>query len=367
MDRAIGIITTNYETPDLKELINGRTAASVPYGGRYRMIDFSLSNMENADITTVGIITPYKYRSLIDHFGAGSEWNLDRKIGGLFVLPGSVFGISTKGSRFLLRDFRRNMVFLSRASAKYVVVTTANIVANLDYNKMIDQHEQSGADITLAYVDGVRDDNDISTIVTDESGKVKDILRGVKKGDKAFVDSFVISYELLLKVLDWYAAIDYLDLFEALAADFDKMDIRLFKVEGYLRSIYSAGNYFRNSMDLLRPEVSDELFRRDRPIATKITDAPPTKYGAECVVKNSLIPAGCIIEGTVENSILFRGVTVGKGAVVRNAIVMQSCKIGDGAVVENAIIDRSNKIEAGSVLKGTPENILIKEKNELGN
>ena len=197
MDKAIGIINANYDTPDLKELINGRTAASVPFGGRYRMIDFALSNMVNADITSVGIITPYKYRSLLDHVGAGSEWNLDRKNGGLFVLPGSVFGISSPGSRFLLRDFRRNMVFLSRAQAQYVVITTANVIANMDYSALIEQHEKSGADVTMATITATEADKDLMGVEL-EAGKVKSTFRGVKPGDEAFIDCFVVTYSLLL-------------------------------------------------------------------------------------------------------------------------------------------------------------------------
>ncbi|MBQ4381618.1 MAG: glucose-1-phosphate adenylyltransferase subunit GlgD [Oscillospiraceae bacterium] len=364
MDRAIGIITTNYDTPELRELINGRTAASVPFAGRYRMIDFALSNMVNAGITSVGLITPYKYRSLLDHVGAGSEWSLDRKSGGLFVLPGSVFGISSPGSRFLLRDLRRNLVFLTRAAARYVVLTTANVVANMDFADLINVHEKSGADITMACVDATRDEKNLSNVHV-ENGKVTGTSKGVKAGELAFADTFVVTYELLMKLLEWYGAIDYLDFFEVISGDYDKMDVRTYKFEGYLRTIYAAENYFRNSMNLLNPAVADELFRKDRPIMTKITDAPPAKYAAGSKVTNSLIPAGCHIEGTVEDSVLFRGVTVCKGAVVKNSIIMQSCTIGENAVVENAIIDRSNKIAPGTVLKGSPDAILIKEKNEL--
>lgn len=365
MERAIGIITTNYDTPALNELTNGRTAASIPYAGRYRMIDFALSNMVNAGITSVGVITPYKYRSLMDHIGAGSEWSLDRKNGGLFVLPGSVFGISSPGSRFMLRDIRRNMVFLSRASAKYVVITTANMVANLDYAALVDAHEASGADVTMATATAIADNPDLMAVST-EGGRVTSTSRGVKPGETAFTDCFVVTYELLLKVLEWYAAIDYLDFFEVISDDYDKMDIRTYELADHVKSVYTVENYFKSSMDLLDPDVADQLFRHDRPIMTKITDTAPAKYTASATVKNSLIPAGCIIEGCVEGSVLFRGVKIGKGAVVRNSIIMQSCAIGEGAVIENAIIDRSNTIAPGSVLKGTAGKLFIMEKNELG-
>ena len=365
MDKAIGIINANYDTPDLKELINGRTAASVPFGGRFRMIDFALSNMVNAGITSVGIITPYKYRSLLDHVGAGSEWNLDRKNGGLFVLPGSVFGISSPGSRFLLRDFRRNMVFLSRAQAQYVVITTANVIANMDYSALIEQHEKSGADVTMATITATEADKDLMGVEL-EGGKVKSTFRGVKPGDEAFIDCFVVTYSLLLKVLEWYSAIDYLDFFEVLAGDYDKMDVRTYKVTGYVHSVYTAENYFKRNMDLLDPCVVDELFRDERPVLTKITDTAPTRYAETASAKNSLIPAGCMIDGTVENSVLFRGVKVKKGAIVRNSIIMKSCTIGENAVIENVIIDRSNVIAPGTVMKGAPDSVVIMAKNELG-
>ena len=361
MDRVIGLISANFNTEEMGELTDERTIASLPYGGRYRLIDFPLSNMVNSGITTVGIITPYKYRSIIDHVGAGKAWGLDRKNGGLFVLPGSVFGISSSGSRFLLRDIRRNVVYLMRSPAPYVLVTSANTVCNMDYGPLLKQHLDSGADITLVYNVASSDEANRTGIKTD-GDRVTEMVHGVSAGDKAFMDCFILSRSLLLKIIEWYSAIDYLDFFEVLEDDFDKMDVRAFQYDGYARSIFNVQEYFKYSMELLNMDVYDEVFNK-APVMTKVQDSVPTKYIKGASVKNSLIPAGCVVAGSVENSILFRGVTVGKGAVVKNSIIMQSCVLGDGACIENAIIDRSNVISAGTVIKGSAEEAFIKEKN----
>ena len=362
MDRVTGLIAANYETKALGSLNIERTIASLPYGGRYRMIDFPLSNMVNSGIQTVGLVTPYKYRSVMDHIGAGKEWGLDRKNGGLFILPGSVFGVASSQSRFLLRDLKRNEVFLRRSQADYVLVTSSDAVYNMDYRPLVDKHIETGADITMLYREAVEDaPNDLSLILSGE--QVTGFNRGGLKGEPLFRNCFVMRRDLLINILEWYAAVDYLDIFEALEDDLGKMDIRGYRFDGYIRSIATVRDYFQHSMELLRNEVREELFSRENPIMTKVQDSVPTKYLAGAVVKNALIPAGCVIQGTVENSILFRGVQVKPGAVVRNSILMQSCVVEPGAVVENAIIDRGNTIAAGTVLKGSPDNVFILNKH----
>ena len=260
-----------------------------------------------------------------------------------------------------MRDVRRNLVYLMRSPAPYVLVTSSNVVCNMDYSELLKQHLQSGADITMLYNMADSDDPNRTGIKAD-GDRVTGVTHGVQDGDMAFLDCFIISRSLLLKIVEWYSAIDYLDLFEVLEDDFDKMDIRAYPYEGYAKSIFTVQEYFKRSMDLLDTKVYDELFER-APVMTKVQDSVPTKYMKGASVKNSLIPAGCVIEGTVEDSILFRGVTVGKGAVVKNSIIMQSCVLGDGACIENAIIDRSNVIRAGTVIKGSTEEAFIKEKN----
>ena len=358
MEKVTGIITANYSSEALGALTKERPAASLPFGGRYRLVDFPLSNMVNAGIDTVGIVTPYKYRSLVDHVGTGKQWALDRKNGGLFLLPGTVFGVSSLDSRFLMRDIRKNKVYLNRSRAKCVLVTSCSFICNMDYTGLIKEHEASGADVTMVYTEAKKDCKYTDKLELD-GDSVKNVTRGVKKGDSAFIDCFVIGREFLLKMCEWYAAIDHLDIFELLQGEYAKMDVRGYKFEGYASGVFTVDEYYKSSMDLLKPEVRTELFNYDSMIMTKVQDSVPTKYLGEAKVKNSFIPAGCVIEGEVEGSILFRGVNVQKGAVVKNSIIMQSCTIEAGVCVENAIIDRNNQISAGTVIKGTAADPLV--------
>lgn len=364
MDKVIGIVAANYDTPELDILTKDRTIASLPYCGRYRLIDFPLSNMVNSGIETVGLVLPYKYRSIIDHIGIGKEWSLDKKNGGLFILPGSAFGLSSSSNRFVIRDFGRNSVYLRRSPAPYVVVTSTNMICNIDYSELYEAHIESGADITMVQTTAIHDNKYVSTIVS-EDGRVKDVTKGVKKGDKAFIDSFIINRELLVDIMEGYKAVGYSDLFDCLKGAYDRFNVRTFEFEGYVKSIFTVESYFEGNMETLAHEVDSDLFNSKRPILTKEQDSAPTKYGRNCDVKNASIPAGCKINGTVENCVLFRNVTVEEGATVKNSIIMQGCTVKAGAVVENAIIDRRNVIESDVVIKGTAEKKFIIPKQEI--
>ncbi len=363
MQRVMGIISANYTTDDLGALTESRTIASLPYGARYRLIDFPLSNMINAGIQTVGLIMPYKYRSIIDHVGAGKEWGLDRKNGGLFILPGSVFGMSAVKHRFLIRDLRRNAAFLKRSARPFVLVTATGLVNNMDYEELLERHLDSGADITMAVKTADRDNDDLKRLDLLTDGRVTAIRPGVHPGDHAFLDCFIINHRTLLDVLDWYEAVSYMDFFDAVSGDLDKLTVATYEFTGYTSSIHSKESYFRASRELLDADVRRELFDPDRPITTKIMDMVPTRYGPDAKVENSLIPAGCEIRGKVENSVLFRGVTVEEGAKVENAIIMQNCTVKRDAKVENAIVDRYNVIGEGTVVKGTKKDIFVMSKN----
>ena len=360
MAKAIGLITANYSTKFPSALTDSRPAASVPFLGRYRLVDFALSNMVNCGIRTVGMIMPYNYRSLIDHVGSGREWELTRKSGGLFILPGSAFGTSRTGSRFLLRDLISNKIFLERDSADLVVCSTASWVYNIDYNELFDAHLASGADITVLTQAAREKDIDVCGLTVD-NGRVKDIKHGVAFGDTAFLDCFVVCREKLIELLDEFATNDYLDLFEALAGDYNRVNVQTYDFEGYAAPIFNKDTYFHANMDMLDPKITHELFSI-RPIATKAHDNQPAKVVSGAKITNSRVSGSCRIYGTVTNSILGRNVVVEKGAVVNNAIIMQGCTIKSGAVVENAIVDRNNLVPEGTEIKGTEANIFIKDK-----
>ncbi len=361
MNKAIGLITANYTTRSSSALTDVRPAASTPFCGRYRLIDFPLSNMVNCGIRTVGLIMPFNYRSIIDHVGSGKDWKLDRKNGGLFMLPGSAFGTSRSGSRFLVRDLESNRIYFERTNKPYVVCSAANIVFNTDLSSLIEAHEASGADITVLTAKATEDDADLIKLKVDD-GRVRGIDHGVSYGDTAFLDCFIIGREKLLEMLEWYSAVDYLDLFEALEGDYERVNVQAHEFHGYAAAIFNLDAYFRHSMEMLNPAINDELFPETRTVLTKAHDTPPAKYEAGCYVRNSQISAGCRIYGSVADSVLGRGVVVESGATVRNAIVMQNCIIRSGARVENAIVDRNNEIPAGTELRGTPESVLIQGK-----
>ena len=362
MAKAIGLITANYSTKFPSALTDSRPAASVPFLGRYRAVDFALSNMVNCGIRTLGMIMPYNYRSLIDHVGSGREWELTRKSGGLFILPGSAFGTSRTGGRFLLRDLIHNKIFLERDKADYVIVSAANWIYNMDYNELIDAHVASGADITVATQAARDKDVDVCTFEIAD-GRVKGIKHGAVFGETAFLDCFVVGREKFLEILDWYAANDYLDLFEALAGEYDRVNVQAYDFDGYAAPIFNKDTYFKANMDMLDPKITHELFSI-RPIMTKAHDNQPAKVVTGAKITNSRISGSCRIYGTVVDSVLGRGVIVEKGATVKNAIIMQGCVIKSGAVVENAIVDRNNVVPEGTELRGTVDNILIKDKGQ---
>lgn len=360
--KCIGLITANYTNRHPGFLGKTRPIASLPYGGRYRVIDFALSNIVNCGIRTVGMVMPYNYRSLIDHVMSGKDWMLDRKNGGLFVLPGTAFGTSRTGSRFLLRDLIQNRTFIRRANAEFVLISASNMIYNMDLNEVLKCHEESGADITMLTTQAMGDDEDVVGVKLGDDGRVYGIYQGTHYGEVEFLDCFVVRTDMLLQLLDWYSAVDYLDLFEALENDYGRVNVRTYGFFGYHAEMFNEESFFQRSMDLLRPEVTAELFAADRPIFTKSHDTPPAKYEKGCYVRNSIVSAGCRVWGSVADSIISRNVIIESGATVRNSIVYKNCIIRSGARVENAIVDRNNTIPAGVELRGTPENVMVKEK-----
>ena len=364
MGTTVGLITTNYAVKNPSALTKARPAAAVPFLGRYRLIDFVLSNMVNSDIHTVGVIMPFNYRSVIDHLYAGKDWGLDRKRGGMFPMPGSAFGASRRGPRFLLRDMLANRVFFERDTADNVVVSAANIIYNYDYRELIRAHNENGADVTLLTKTFSCEAEDISSVFT-EAGRARGFTYGTHFGDEAFLDCFVVRRAMLLELLDRYANVDYLDLFEAMEGDLAQVNIQAHKVDLYTGSVFDARMYYRRSREMLDPQIIERLFPPDRTIMTKAHDNPPTKYEPGAHVTNSIVSAGCRIRGIVADSILSREVVVEPGASVRGCVIMTGCTICQGARVENAIIDRDNIIGDGVELRGTPDAVYVKAKGGL--
>lgn len=360
MKRMMGLVCTNYTNEDFGMLTEERPVAALPFGGRYRLVDFPLSNMVNSGINTVGLVTPYMYRSLLDHVGNGKAWSLNRKVGGMFILPGSIYGLKNANGKFLLRDVIQNRAYLERARRDLVVVSGSNKIFNIDYREVAEQHEKSGAVITLLYKK-IPDGSAVRDLepVCDGRGRVTDIRSAGVGAANQYMDSFIIDRELLLKLTEWYSALGYLDMVEIIRENLDKLPVFGYEFKGYMRAIDSAADYMAASMDLLDPQIMSELFMGDRRVSTKVQDAPPVKYFPSATVHNSLIATGCIVKGTVEDSIIFRGCMIEEGAVIRNSVVMPNSVIDKDVLVENVICDKFVNIGDGVRLFGSAQKPLI--------
>lgn len=356
MNRTIGLVTANFTTDSLGPLVEHRPVASVPFGGRYRLLDFALSNMVNARIQTVGLITPYYYRSIIDHVGAGKEWGLDRKSGGLYVLPGTVYGFREAQGRFLFRDFLHNLSFFRQGDGDYVLISSGALVCNIDYQPMIARHEQAGGGVTLLCRHSKPGESHPGYYISfDETNQVSDITFG-RGGDNLFLNSFIIDRTLLLKLARDFENMGHSDFMEILRFSLGNIRVNTYFFDGYVAFMNGIADYMSSSMDLQSRAVRRDLFDPDRMIKTKIHDAPPALYAEGSNVRSSLVASGSVIEGSVENSIIFRSVRVEPGAVVKNSVIMEKCVIKAGAQLENVICDKYATVSAGIKIQGTESN-----------
>ena len=356
---AIGVIFSNLHEENVPELVRRRTMASIPFGGRYRLIDFALSNMVNSGITTVGLMTNNNYRSLIDHIGSGKDWDLARKDGGIILLP----PFSDRHDKLYttrLEALGSLTGFLGRRTEKYVVLTDCDGVAKMDIADIINAHEEKNADITLVTHYGkVGNRSDFMLIEKKEDGRISEIKLSphVEQGTKAniFINVMVINRQFLLNAVEDSVTHGFTS-FESdiLIKQLNSLKIYAYDFTGYYAGIDSMAAYYKHNMELLEKDVRDELFG-DRDIYTKVRDSAPSKYGENAVVTNSLISDGCEIEGIVENSILFRGVKVEKGAVVRNSIIMQDNIIGANTSLDCVITDKNVVISDRKTLSGCKE------------
>ncbi len=365
MGNVIGLLSTNYTGEHYGKLIEDRPVASIPFGGRYRLIDFPLSSMVNSGIDTVGVITPSNYRSLADHLNMGREWGLNKKQGGMFMLPGAVHGLKDLHARFSLRDVILNRQFFLRADEDTVLICAANRIYNIDFRPAIAQHEKSGAAVTLIYKK-VSDGANATGLFLKlgSGGQLQGISETASGEANCFLDCMLIRRALVLDFIECYQNLGYIDIMDIVAANLSQIQVDSWLYTGYEHAVDHARDYMRVSQDLLRPEVQAELFQEDRPILTKTQDSPPAKYLPGANVKNSIIAASCIISGTVENSILFRNVEIGEGAVVRNSVLMQHCVISPGAVVENVICDKYVTISPDVKLSGSEANPFLIGKSQ---
>lgn len=359
---ALGIIFPNTYDSIVPELTNIRLMASIPFASRYRLVDFMLSSMADSDVTNISLLVNKNYLSLMDHLGSGREWDLVRKNGGLHLFPPNVEKTSTvyTGRVSALAGI---LEFLRDQKEKYVVMADSNIAANVDFKAMIQAHVESGADVTIAYNEAeipagymnLSNEKAFYYSYVIEDGKVKEIYVNSKEEgvQNLGMNIFVVERELLIDLINtaFVRGLRYWER-DVLLNHLDKLNIQAYKFEGYVARITGIKSYFDENMKLLDDANLDALFSGN-PINTKIRDDNPTRYIAGAKAVNTMAADGCVIEGEVENSVLFRGVKIGKGAVVKNCILMQDTVIEAGAVVENLITDKEVTVSEGKEVKGT--------------
>ena len=360
---AVGIIFSSINEKSVYELTKQRTMASVPFGCRYRLIDFALSNMVNSGINHVGLITHYNYQSLMDHIGTGKDWDLARRHGGIKILPPYIRAF-VNSSNYLYNTRLEALIsirdFISDCKEELVVLSDCDTVCNLDLQAMIDKHERSGADITLgvksSYITNDRTQA-VTLVRSDENGRVTEISDRddlANSFEDVYVRIMVIGRKYLEELISDAVAHGYTSFTkDILVRSYKHHNIMTYKFDGYFATIRSISDYYRCSMDLLDPEIRRSLFGdRTRPVFTKVRNSAPASYSSGAIVRNSLIADGCVIQGTVENSILFRGVKVGKNTHIKNSIIMQDTFTGENVYLNCVITDKNVFIRDGRVLSG---------------
>lgn len=360
MGNVLGLVFANMHDTTLGDMTKNRTMGSVMFGGRYRLIDFPLSNMVNSGISEVGVITKSNYQSLLDHLGSAREWDLARKKGGLYILPpfGNVESTLYRGR---IEALYGAMSFIKHSRAKYVILSDCDVVTNIDYKPIVAAHIESGADITAVAHTGVYSSDDIKTSTVFNVDADKNVTSVLINPDisgtcTTSLNVFVMSMDFLIETVNDAMARGNVS-FERniLQEKCRELKIKIYEYDNYFSKLNSPESYFKSNMALLEPENARKLFVPKRSIYTKVSDNAPVKYDLDSKVSNSLIADGCIIEGEVENSVLFRGVKVGKGAKVKNCILMQGTVVSDNAELNYLITDKNVSICENHILTSSPQ------------
>ena len=321
--KLLGVIDATTYHDDLEDLLTHRSLAALPFGGRYRIIDFVLSNMVNSGIRSVAIFPKMQYRSLMDHLGSGKNWDLNRKQDGLFFFPSPI--VDSDGNKIgSFEHFAANMDYFYRSTQEYAIIANCYTIFNMNFRPILDWHKHAKCDITE-----------------------------IHHQDGTSMEMYLIKTSLLIKLIETRHETGYTCMKDVVTAIHNDYSICHYEYDGYSVMIDSIESYFSTSMKLLESDVWKQLFLKDQPILTKVKDEPPTKYVKGSWVKNAMIANGCFISGAVENSIVSRGVKIGKGAVIKNCIIMQKCHIEENCYLDSVILDKDVKVEAGTHLTGT--------------
>ncbi len=352
--KTLGLIFPGMHDETLPEMTGVRSLGSVPFGSRYRLIDFPLSSMVGSGISKIGIITKSRYQSLMDHIGSGKAWDLSRKQEGLYFLPPTDAADDKYAGRIASLDGITQ--FLRNSKEEYVVMADCHVVGNIDYKQLVEAHIASEADITIAYKKMPLPASGQHPVVeTDATGRVTSIaINPPETADCAVgLGLYVARKDLLMRLVSMAMSLNQTSFErDILQRQVNTLRIYGYEVTEYVRIITSLASYFAASMELLDAGVREALFLKKRPVFTKVHDSVPAVYGLDASVSNSLIADGARILGTVKNSIVFRGANIEKGAVVENSIVMQGTTISKDSRLGYVVIDKNGMVKGGRTLAG---------------
>lgn len=367
--RAVGIILAGGNNHRMKELSNKRAIAAMPIAGSYRSIDFALSNMTNSGVQKVAVLTQYNARSLNEHLSSSKWWNFGRKQGGMFVFTPTI----TKENSFWYQGtadaIYQNLDFLKRCHEPYVIIASGDGVYKLDYNKVLEYHIQKKADITVVCKE-LPPEEDVTrfgVLKMNEDCRIEEFEEKPMVSNSNIVSTgvYVIRRRQLIELVERCAQEDRYDFVKDILIRYKNLKrIYGYKMQGYWNNIAAVNSYYRTNMDFLKPEVRNYFFHQYPDIYSKVDDLPPAKYNPGAQVKNSLVASGCIINGTVENSVLFKDVFVGNNCVIKNSVILNNVYLGDNTHIENCIVESRDTIRANSYYCGDGEVKIVVEKND---
>ncbi|MCR4923331.1 MAG: glucose-1-phosphate adenylyltransferase subunit GlgD [Lachnospiraceae bacterium] len=367
--RAIGIILAGGNSFRMKELSQKRAIAAMPVAGNFRAIDFALSNMTNSHISKVGVITQYNAGSLNEHLSSSKWWDFGRKQGGLYVFTPTVTTENNFWYRGTADSIYQNLSFLKQSHEPYVIVASGDAVYKMDYNKVLEYHIDKKADITVVCTElpNGQDSERFGIVKMDSDNRIEnfDEKPMVAKSNMVSCGIYVIRRRQLIELIEKSAEEERYDFVRDILIRYtDVKKIYGYKHNDYWSNIASVKDYFRTNMDFLKPEVRDYFFKTYPEIYSKVDDMPPAKYNVGSNVKNSLIASGTIINGTVEDSVIFKKAFVGNNCVIKNSVILNDVYIGDNTYIENCIVESRDTIRANSYFKGEGEIKIVLEKNE---
>jgi glucose-1-phosphate adenylyltransferase len=367
--RAIGIILAGGNNHRMRELSSKRAIAAMPVAGSYRSIDFALSNMSNSHVQKVAVLTQYNSRSLNEHLSSAKWWDFGRKQGGLYIFTPTVTADNNFWYRGTADSIYQNLDWLKQSHEPYVVIASGDGIYKMDYNKVLEYHINQKADITIVCKEMPTgtDMSRFGVVRTDENGRIIDFDEKPMATDMNTVSCgiYIIRRRQLIELIEKCAQEDRFDLVRDILIRYKNIKkIYAYKMETYWNSIASVESYYETNMDFLKPEVRKHFLQEYPEVYSKVLDLPPAKYNAGSNVRNSLVASGCIINGTVENSVLFKKVFVGNNCVIKNSIILNDVYIGDNTYIENCIVESRDTIRANSRFVGEEGVKVVIEKNE---